>query len=355
MVEPQANQSYNQSRAASRSAAAHRRLRPPGARLVRIAVAGAACALLVLAAGRLAERVVLGANEADGARPRRSRRARRLRPHGARAAADGARRGRRRVGRRRRPGRRHRRAAAVRRGRRGRRRRGRGRRRADRLRPPTDGRWPGTDGRRSCPPDRLQGDEAWFFAQGALGLRLVYVTPGDGRRPDNASGRSPPSARSSSPARLALRRWTRSATTAARRRSRSSCGSKRHGRRPPQAPSTWRRRPARVCSPPRSTPRISPARANRWRRASVSLALIVLALGAGAADRPAARLAQPARRARRRTRSRWPLVAGADRRQPRAAAAGLAGRLVRRIRSSPARSTPLRCSARSCRRRSTSC
>jgi hypothetical protein len=34
------------------------------------------------------------------------------------------------------------------------------------------------DGRPSeLPPDRLQGDEAWFFAQGALGLRLVYVAP----------------------------------------------------------------------------------------------------------------------------------------------------------------------------------
>ena len=27
------------------------------------------------------------------------------------------------------------------------------------------------------PDDRLQGDEAWFFARGALGLRLVYVAP----------------------------------------------------------------------------------------------------------------------------------------------------------------------------------
>ena len=35
------------------------------------------------------------------------------------------------------------------------------------------------------PADRLQGAEAWFFAQGALGLRLVYVMPvmgADGRR-----------------------------------------------------------------------------------------------------------------------------------------------------------------------------
>ena len=29
----------------------------------------------------------------------------------------------------------------------------------------------------NLPADRLQGEEAWFFAQGALGLRLVYVTP----------------------------------------------------------------------------------------------------------------------------------------------------------------------------------
>ena len=28
------------------------------------------------------------------------------------------------------------------------------------------------------PKDRLEGDEAWFIAQGALGLRLVYAMPG---------------------------------------------------------------------------------------------------------------------------------------------------------------------------------
>ena len=42
------------------------------------------------------------------------------------------------------------------------------------------------DGRPSeLPAERLQSDEAWFFTQGALGLRLVYVTPvrtADGRR-----------------------------------------------------------------------------------------------------------------------------------------------------------------------------
>ena len=42
----------------------------------------------------------------------------------------------------------------------------------------TDGRPLAWDGRPSeLPADRLQGDEAWFFARGALGLRLVYVTP----------------------------------------------------------------------------------------------------------------------------------------------------------------------------------
>lgn len=42
------------------------------------------------------------------------------------------------------------------------------------------------DGRPSeLPTERLLGEEAWFFTQGALGLRLVYVTPviaADGRR-----------------------------------------------------------------------------------------------------------------------------------------------------------------------------
>ncbi|MDA1183089.1 MAG: HAMP domain-containing sensor histidine kinase [Acidobacteria bacterium] len=42
------------------------------------------------------------------------------------------------------------------------------------------------DGRPSeLPRERVLGDEAWFFTQGALGLRLVYVTPviaADGRR-----------------------------------------------------------------------------------------------------------------------------------------------------------------------------
>jgi len=49
-----------------------------------------------------------------------------------------------------------------------------------------DGRPLAWDGRPSeLPSDRLQGDEAWFFARGALGLRLVYVTPvlaGSGER-----------------------------------------------------------------------------------------------------------------------------------------------------------------------------
>jgi hypothetical protein len=42
----------------------------------------------------------------------------------------------------------------------------------------TDGRPLAWDGRPSeLPVDRVQGEEAWFFARGALGLRLVYVTP----------------------------------------------------------------------------------------------------------------------------------------------------------------------------------
>jgi signal transduction histidine kinase len=41
-----------------------------------------------------------------------------------------------------------------------------------------DGRPLAWDGRPSeLPADRLQGAESWFFTQGALGLRLVYVTP----------------------------------------------------------------------------------------------------------------------------------------------------------------------------------
>jgi signal transduction histidine kinase len=41
-----------------------------------------------------------------------------------------------------------------------------------------DGRPLAWDGRPSeLPADRLQGEETWFLAQGALGLRIVYVTP----------------------------------------------------------------------------------------------------------------------------------------------------------------------------------
>ena len=42
----------------------------------------------------------------------------------------------------------------------------------------SDGRPLAWGGRPSeIPSDRLQAGEAWFFAQGALGLRLVYVAP----------------------------------------------------------------------------------------------------------------------------------------------------------------------------------
>ena len=149
---------------------------PPWRRLARTAIAGAACALIVLALGRLTELVVLGADEA-AARARveaevRSSfdtmsRALRLMARGmadpetvVAAARDDV-------------------TAA-----------GRLFAAADAAIAPgdpadfavtaygSDGRPLAWDGRPSdLPADRLRGAEAWFFAQGALGLRLVYVTP----------------------------------------------------------------------------------------------------------------------------------------------------------------------------------
>ena len=156
----------------------------PWRRLARTAVAGAGCALIVLALGRLTERVVLGGDEA-AARARAEAevrtsfdtmsRALRLMARGMAdpetvvaaaqddvtaagrlfAAAD----------------------AALAQG-----------SAADFAVTAygSDGQPLAWDGRPSdLPADRLQGEEAWFFAQGALGLRLVYVTPVmtvDGRR-----------------------------------------------------------------------------------------------------------------------------------------------------------------------------
>ncbi|MBF8300187.1 MAG: kinE 2, partial [Acidobacteria bacterium] len=178
-------QSYNQSvRLPDRSA-----LTPPlhWRRLVRIVAAGAGCALAVLALGRLAERAVLGADEADArARVEAEVRAsfdtmgRALRlmalgladPESVVAAAQDEVTATRRLF-----------AAAD----------------AALAQAGTpvaadvavtaygpSGRPLAWDGRPSdLPADRLQGEEAWFFAQGALGLRLVYVTPvmtADGQR-----------------------------------------------------------------------------------------------------------------------------------------------------------------------------
>jgi len=149
---------------------------PPWRRLLRIAGAGAGCALIVLALGRLAERLVLGAGEA-AARARAEAEVRasfdtisrtlRLMALGmadadsvVAAAQDDVTAARRLF------------AAA-----------GAALTQGDAADVAVtayaaNGRPLAWDGRPSeLPADRLQGEEAWFFAQGALGLRLVYVTP----------------------------------------------------------------------------------------------------------------------------------------------------------------------------------
>ena len=156
----------------------------PWRRLVRTAAAGVGCALIVLALGRLAERVVLGADEAAArARTEAEIRAsfdtmsRALRlmalgmadPESVVAAAQGDVTA---------AGQLFAAAGAA----------------LDQENAADfavtayglNGRPLAWDGRPSeLPADRLQGEEAWFFAQGALGLRLVYVSPvmtADGRR-----------------------------------------------------------------------------------------------------------------------------------------------------------------------------
>ena len=117
------------------------------------------------------------------------------------------------------------------------------------------------DGRPSeLPAERLQSDEAWFFTQGALGLRLVYVTPvrtADGRRIGavaaeraRSASRSPlgPTAartRSGMPAEQCLSRsiWTSRLVVRCQTRRRSRC---------------WIRQ-APVYSPRQSTRRTLPA------------------------------------------------------------------------------------------------
>ncbi|OFW17403.1 MAG: hypothetical protein A3H29_04245 [Acidobacteria bacterium RIFCSPLOWO2_02_FULL_67_21] len=149
---------------------------PPWRRLARIGLAGAACALCVLFLGRAAELVVLGpSDEAGRARVEADVRAsfdavaRALRvmalgladEGSITAAAEGDPTAARRLF-----------AAAD----------------AALSQAPgadyaltayaVDGRPLAWDGRPSeLPADRLRGDETWFFTRGALGLRLVYVTP----------------------------------------------------------------------------------------------------------------------------------------------------------------------------------
>ena len=149
---------------------------PPWRRLLQIAAIGAGCALVVFLLGRIAEIVVLGSDESDArARVQADVRAsfdgmaRELRlmalgladPQTVATAASGDPLASRRL------------FAA-----------------ADAALAQAqgtdyaltayaiDGRPLAWDGRPSeLPLDRVQGEEAWFFARGALGLRLVYVTP----------------------------------------------------------------------------------------------------------------------------------------------------------------------------------
>ncbi|MGH9254723.1 MAG: ATP-binding protein [Vicinamibacterales bacterium] len=148
----------------------------PWRRLLRVAGVGVVCALVVLLSGRVAEIVVLGSNESasrarveTGVRASFDGMARALRlmalgladPNTVAAAADGDLLASRRLF-----------AASS-------------TALAQALDADyaitayaSDGRPLAWDGRASeLPPDRLQGDEAWFFTRSALGLRLVYVAP----------------------------------------------------------------------------------------------------------------------------------------------------------------------------------
>ena len=149
---------------------------PPWRRLARIAAAGVVCSLAVLALGRLAERLVLGSDEAaaralTSAEVRASfdtmSRALRLTALGmadaesvlatAQDDVTAARRLFAAAG------------AALTQGDAG---------DVGVTAYAPNGRPLAWDGRPSeLPADRLEGEEAWFLAQGALGLRLVYVTP----------------------------------------------------------------------------------------------------------------------------------------------------------------------------------
>ena len=133
------------------------------------------------------------------------------------------------------------------------------------------------DGRPSeLPPDRLQGDEAWFFAQGALGLRLVYVapvmTPAGQRVGTVAAERSLSSPSTSRSEDNAFRYDSRFAPVSIELRFEAARTTPAAGTFDVAAPSGARLFTAILDSADLARTR------NRWRRASVSLALIVMAL-----------------------------------------------------------------------------
>src|SRR5688572_2035638 len=248
---------------------------PPWPRLLGIAVGGATCALLVLAAGWLSERIYLGPDEASSrARTEAQVRAdfdgisRELRlmalgvadAESVVAAADGDVTAARRLF-----------AAAetaV----------------ADENEAEValtayspNGRPLAWDGRPSeLPSDRLQGEEAWFFAQGALGLRLVYVTPvmaSAGQRVGTvAAERSLSSPATSRTETDAFRYDSRLAPVSIELRFEAARTTPAQGTFDVVAPSGARLFTATLADADLARTR------DRWRRASVSLALVVLAL-----------------------------------------------------------------------------
>jgi len=255
---------------------------PPWRRLIRIAAAGAACALLVLAAGWLSERLLLGSDEA-AARARVEAEVRAAFERMARelqlmalgladaesvvaaagddvtAAGDDVTAARRLFAAA---------EAAV----------------ADESEADValtvygpNGRPLVWDGRPSeLPPDRLQGEAAWFFAQGALGLRLVYVAPvttAAGQRVGTVAAErslSPPAASRSEAD--AFRYDSRLAPVSIELRFEAARTTPAEGTFDVAAPSG-----ARLFTATLDAADLSRTR-DRWRRASRSLALMTLAL-----------------------------------------------------------------------------
>ncbi len=133
------------------------------------------------------------------------------------------------------------------------------------------------DGRPSeLPPDRLQSDEAWFFAQGALGLRLVYVAPvtaaGGQRVGTVAAERSLSSPTASRSDIDAFRYDSRPAPVSIELRFEAARTTQAEGTFEVAAPSG-----ARLFTATLDAADLARTR-NRWRRATVSLALIVMAI-----------------------------------------------------------------------------